>query len=86
MTEQHRLTQVMAMPVCAEVDRIVQELTRVQHNSGEQNQDITEYRLARDWRDILMLSSRFLLTGILLLLIVAFRIFQLVCMHIVVSM
>ena len=62
MTEQQRLTWVMAMPVCAEVNKIMQDLTGIRYNTGEHNKDITVARQARDWKDtntvLMYLSDR----------------------------
>jgi hypothetical protein len=41
----------MAMPACAEVNRVMQGLTRIRQNTGEQNKDITVARQAWDWKD-----------------------------------
>ena len=51
MTEQQRLIWLLSMPACAEVNKTMQELTGVSYNTGEQNQDITKPRKARDWKD-----------------------------------
>ena len=51
MTEQQRLVWSLSMPACAEVNRVMQELTGVSYNSGEQNKDITVARQTRDWKD-----------------------------------
>ncbi len=48
MTEQQRLTWLLSMPACAEMNKTMQELTGVSFNSGEQNKDITK---ACDWKD-----------------------------------
>ena len=61
MTEQQRLIWVLSMPVCAEVNKAMQELTGVNYNTSEQNKDMTKARQARDWKDtytILGLPSR----------------------------
>ena len=51
MTEQQRLMWVLSMPVCAEVNKAMQELTGVNFNTSEQNKDMTKARQARDWKD-----------------------------------
>ena len=51
MTEQQRVIWSLALPACAEVNRAMQELTGVLFNSGEQNQDMTQSRQVRDWKD-----------------------------------
>ena len=42
MTEQQRLMWVLSMPVCAEVNKAMQELTGVNFNTSEQNKDMTK--------------------------------------------
>jgi hypothetical protein len=51
MTEQQRVTWLLAMPACAEVNNAMQELTGVNYNTGEQNKDMTDARQARDLKD-----------------------------------
>ena len=51
MTEQQRVIWSLAMPACAEINRVMQDLADISFNSGEQNKDITKSRQARDWRD-----------------------------------
>jgi hypothetical protein len=51
MTEQQRITWLLAMPACAEVNDAMQELTGVNYNTGEQNKDMTDTRQARDLKD-----------------------------------
>ena len=53
MTEQQRLLWLLSMPACAEVNQAMEALTGVNLNTGEQNRDMTEARLARDWKDML---------------------------------
>ena len=53
MTEQQRLIWLLSMPACAETNRLMQELTGVQYNSGEQNKDMTKARQKRDMKDTL---------------------------------
>ena len=57
MTEQQRVVWSLAMPACAEVNRVMQELAGVSFNSGEQNKDMAKSRQARDWKDIQTLLS-----------------------------
>ncbi|CAL8242165.1 unnamed protein product [Merluccius merluccius] len=45
------LTWLLSMPACAEVDNAMQELTGVNHNTGEQNKDMTDARQAHDMKD-----------------------------------
>ncbi len=52
MTEQHRLTWLLSMPVCAEVNRAMQEFTGVKHNTGEQNKDLSKERQVCDMKDM----------------------------------
>ena len=51
MTEQQRLTWLLSMPACAEVNKAMQELTEVNYNTREQNKDMTRARKERDWKD-----------------------------------
>ena len=51
LTEQQRLTWVMAMPACAEVNKMMQDVTEVNYNTGEQNKDMSVTRQDRDWKD-----------------------------------
>ena len=53
MTEHQRLLWLLSRPACAEVNQAMQELTRVNYNTGEQNKDMTAARQARDWKDTL---------------------------------
>ena len=53
MTEQQRLTWLLAMPTCAETNRTMQELTGVLYDSWEQNKDMTDARIKRDMKDTL---------------------------------
>ena len=53
MTEQQRLTWLLAMPTCAATNRAMQELTGVLYDSGEQNKDMTDSRMKRDMKDTL---------------------------------
>ena len=51
MNEQQRLVWLLSMPACAEVNRAMQELTGVSYDSGDQNKEMTQARLTRDWKD-----------------------------------
>ncbi|XP_068675446.1 uncharacterized protein [Montipora foliosa] len=51
LTEQQRLIWLLSMPACAETNHIMQELTGVQFNSGEQNKDMSKARQIRDMKD-----------------------------------
>ena len=53
MTEHQRLVRLLSVPVCAEINQAMQELTEVYYNSGEQNKDMSEARQTRDWKDTL---------------------------------
>ncbi|KAJ8406495.1 hypothetical protein AAFF_G00300690 [Aldrovandia affinis] len=53
MTELQRLKRLLSMPACAEVNNAMQELTGVNHNTGDQNKDMTDARQARDMKDTL---------------------------------
>ncbi len=59
MTEQQRLVWVLSMPVCAEFNKAMQELTGVNYNTGEQNKDMIKSRQARDWKDTHTILSYF---------------------------
>ena len=52
MTEQQRVSWSLAMPACAEVNKVMQELTSVSFDSGEQNKDMAKSRQARAWKDV----------------------------------
>jgi len=39
------------MPVCGEMNKAMQELTGISHNSSKQNKDMTQARQAHDWKD-----------------------------------
>ena len=52
MTEHQRLIWVLSMPDCAEVNKAMQELTRVNYDTSEQNRDMTKARKDRDWKDV----------------------------------
>ena len=54
MTEHQHLLWLLLTPACAEVNEAMQELTGVNHNTGEQNKDVTEARQAHDWKDTLI--------------------------------
>ena len=51
ITEQQRVIWTQSMPICAEVNRAMQELTGVHKATSEQNQEVTKSRMARDWKD-----------------------------------
>ena len=51
MTEQQCLTWLMAMPACAEVNKIMQDVTAINYNTGEPNKDMSVTRQERDWKD-----------------------------------
>ena len=53
MTEQQRLLWLLSMPACAKVNQVMQELTKVNYNTGEQNKDTSKARQTRDWKDTL---------------------------------
>ena len=44
MTEQQRLIWVLSMPVCAEMNNTMLDLTGVSYSTSEQNVDISEPR------------------------------------------
>ena len=49
----------MSVPVCAEVNKAMQELTGVNYDTSEQNKDMTKARQARDWKDTHTILSYF---------------------------
>ena len=51
MTERQRLTWLLSMPACAEMNRVMLDLTGVSYSTGEQNKDMTKSRQARDMKD-----------------------------------
>ena len=51
MTKHQRLIRVLSMPVCAEVNKAMQELTGVNYDTSKQNRDMTKARQAQDWKD-----------------------------------
>ena len=57
VTEQQRHIWVQSTPAYAEVNRVMQELTGVQRNSSEQNQDLTNTRQERDMKDTFTVLS-----------------------------
>ncbi|XP_065915240.1 uncharacterized protein [Dysidea avara] len=57
MNEQQRLVWLLSMPACAEVNRAMQELTGVSYDSGDQNKEMTQARLTRDWKDTQIILS-----------------------------
>ncbi len=44
MTEQQRLTWVMAMPACAQFNKIMQDVTGINYNTREKNKDMSVTR------------------------------------------
>ena len=57
LTEQQRVTWLLAMPACAEVNRVMQEISGVNYTSGEQNKDMSKTRRARDVKDVLTIIA-----------------------------
>ncbi len=51
MTEQQRLIWLLSMPACAEINRVMLELTGVSYSTSEQNKDMTKARQDCDWKD-----------------------------------
>jgi len=51
MTEQQRLTWLLDMPACAEVNRSLQDLTGTRY-AVEQNKDTSNARQQRDMKDV----------------------------------
>ena len=62
MTEQQRLTWLLAMPACAEVNRVLQELSGAKYSTNEQNKETGKSRQPRDLKDthalLLTMSER----------------------------
>ena len=62
MTEQQRLTWLLAMPACAEINRAMQELSGSKYSINEQNKETGKSRQRRDMKDthtpLLTLSGR----------------------------
>ena len=55
MTEQQRLTWLLAMPACAEVNRAMQELSGAKYSTNEQNKETGKSRQRPDMKDTLTL-------------------------------
>ena len=53
MTENQRLLWLLSRPECADVNQTMQQFTRVNYNTGEQNKDMTKARQLREWKDTL---------------------------------
>ena len=51
VTEQQRLIWVLSMPVCADMNNTMLDLTGVSYSTSEQNVDISEPRKNRDMKD-----------------------------------
>ena len=51
MTEVQRLTWILEMPSCAQVNFAMQELTGVNYNTSEQRKDTSKSRQQRDTAD-----------------------------------
>ncbi len=51
MTEQQRLTWLLAMPACAEVNRAMQELSGAKDSTNEQNKETCKSRQRRYMKD-----------------------------------
>ena len=62
MTEQQRLTWLLAMPACAEVNRARQELSGAKYSTNEQNKETCKSRQRHDMKDthtlLLTMSER----------------------------
>ena len=59
MTEVQRLTWILGMPSCAEVNFAMQELTGVNYNTSEQHKDTSKSRQHRDTEDTYKLIEAF---------------------------
>ena len=51
LSEQQRAIWTLSMPASAYVNSSMQELTGVQRATGEQNQELSQSRTSRDWKD-----------------------------------
>ena len=51
MSEQQRIVWLLSMVPCAEVNRAMQDITGIQYDTVEQNNDITMARQKRDMKD-----------------------------------
>ena len=59
MTEVQRLTWILGMPSCAQVNFAMQELTGVNYNTSEQHKDTSKSRQQRDTADTYKLIEAF---------------------------
>ena len=57
MTETQRTAWTLSMPVCATVNSVMQELTEVQMATSNQNKDLSQSRMSRDWSDTLKIIN-----------------------------
>ena len=53
MTEKQYLVWLLSGSTCAEVNQVMQELTGINYNTGEQNKDMIAARQVCDWKDTL---------------------------------
>ena len=51
MTEQQRVTWLLVMPACTQVNNAMQDLPGVNYNTGELCKDMPDARQARDLKD-----------------------------------
>ena len=51
LSEQQRAIWTLSMPASAYVNSSMQELTGIQRATGEQNQELSQSRTSRDWKD-----------------------------------
>ena len=48
MTENQRLLWLLSRPACTDVNQAMQQFTRLNYNTGEQNKDMIKARQLRD--------------------------------------
>ena len=57
MIDNQCLLWLLSRPACVEVNQAMQELTRVNYNTGEQNKDMTAARQAHALKDTLTVTQ-----------------------------
>ena len=51
MSETQRLVWLLSMPITAEVNNAMQQLTEVDYTTSEQHKDMSDSRIKRDMKD-----------------------------------
>ena len=59
MTETQRSQWTLSRPACAEVHNTIQELSATRLKTGEQSKDFGPSRVARDWKDTMLVRDFF---------------------------